>query len=66
MIVDGDGSTLLDKTCGSDIPAPVRTRTNTAVIIFHSDGSVNFKGFNITWDSRKSGDYFMTLLVILT
>jgi len=54
MIVDGDGSTLLSKTCGSDIPAPVRTNTNTAVIIFHSDRSENFRGFNITWELSPS------------
>merc|ERR1719369_282149 len=54
MIVDGDGSTLLSKTCGSDIPAPVRTNTNTAVIIFHSDRSETFRGFNITWKLSPS------------
>jgi len=53
MIIDGDGSILLPKTCGSDIPSPIRSHTNTAVIVFHSDRSETFKGFNITWESRK-------------
>ena len=55
MIIDGDGSTLLPKTCGSDIPTPIRSHTSTAVIVFHSDHSETFRGFNITWESRKSG-----------
>jgi len=55
MIIDGDGSILLPKTCGSDIPAPVRSHTSTAVIVFRSDESETFRGFNITWESRKSG-----------
>ena len=61
MIIDGDGSTLLPKTCGSDIPTPIRSHTSTVVIVFHSDHSETFRGFNITWESRKSGDYFMTV-----
>jgi len=54
MIIDGDGSILLPKTCGSDIPSPIRSHTNTAVIVFHSDHSETFRGFNITWESIKS------------
>jgi len=54
MIIDGDGSTLLPKTCGADIPAPIWSHTNTAVIVFHSDRSQTFRGFNITWESRQS------------
>merc|ERR1712179_422813 len=54
MIIDGDGSTLLPKTCGSDIPSPIRSHTNTAVIVFHSDHSETFRGFKVTWESIKS------------
>merc|ERR1712142_387816 len=58
MIVDGDGSVLMPKKCGSEIPAPVTTNTNTAVVIFHSDYSVNKPGFRLQWKtvaSVKSG-----------
>jgi len=54
MIIDGDGSTLLPKTCGSGIPAPIMSHTSTAVVVFRSDSIDTFRGFNITWESRKS------------
>jgi len=58
MIIDGDGSVLMPSKCGSEIPAPVTTNTNTAVVIFHSDHSVNKPGFRLQWKtvaSVKSG-----------
>ena len=51
MIVDGDGSVLLPKKCGSEIPAPVTTNTNTAVVMFHSDGSETKQGFKLKWST---------------
>ena len=49
MIKDGSGSTLLDKTCGYDIPPVVWSLTNTVYIHFHTDGSVQSKGFKLEW-----------------
>jgi len=55
QIKDGDGSVLLPKTCGDSLPAPVKSKTNKAEIIFHSDNSEARKGFLITWESGPQG-----------
>ena len=38
--------------CGSDMPEPVRTRTNTMVVRFHSDNSVGGSGFSATYQEH--------------
>jgi len=49
MIKDGDGSTVLPKTCGNNKPADVTSRTNKINVIFHTDYSETRKGFKLTW-----------------
>jgi len=49
LIKDGNGSELLPKTCGTNKPAPVTSTTNKVRVIFHSDSSVQRKGFKLTW-----------------
>merc|ERR1712083_62875 len=52
MIVDGNGNTVLDKSCGSTMPytgMTVTSQTNKAKVIFHSDYSVTSSGFKIDW-----------------
>ena len=50
-IEDADGSMLLDKTCGSNMPRePIFSKTNKAHLTFHSDGADQFKGFRIEWE----------------
>jgi len=48
-IVDGNGSELLAKSCGSVKPATVTSKTNKVKVIFHSDSSVTSTGFKIDW-----------------
>ena len=48
-VLDGDGSILLAKTCGTNKPAKISSKTNVANIKFHSDISVNAKGFRAEW-----------------
>ena len=45
MVVDGDGSVLLDKSCGKNIPARITSRTQSLTLQFHSDESENLPGF---------------------
>ena len=50
-IEDADGTMLLDKTCGSNMPRdPIFSKTNKAYLTFHSDGADQFKGFRIEWE----------------
>jgi len=54
-IQDGDGTVLLDKTCGDNKPRPVTSNTDTVVIIFNSDSYNTEKGFKINWESKPKG-----------
>merc|ERR1711872_66346 len=54
-IKDGDGTVLLDKTCGDSKPRPVTSNTDTVVIIFNSDYAITEKGFKINWESKPKG-----------
>ena len=38
-IIDGDGTTILEEVCGSELPSITLSRTEIVHIIFHSDGS---------------------------
>merc|ERR1712055_1074013 len=48
-IVDSNGVTILDESCGSEKPAEVTSQTNQVIVEFHSDYSVTSTGFKIDW-----------------
>jgi len=48
-IVDGNGNTILGKSCGATKPRAVTSQTNKVKVIFHSDYSVTSTGFKINW-----------------
>ena len=63
-ITDGDGRTLMKKSCGPnsnghfvigggwrDFIPPIRTRSNIVEIIFHTDGAGTRNGWNLSWIS---------------
>jgi len=55
QVVDADGTELLPKTCGTNKPsAAIKSKTNQATIKFHSDTSVNDKGFRAEWKAVKA------------
>merc|ERR1712106_380199 len=47
-IIDGS-TTLLEETCGSNVPAKLLSQTNKVEIIFHSDYVVPKRGFKLQW-----------------
>jgi hypothetical protein len=49
QVVDGDTTVLMDKKCGTSLPAHVTSKTNVMVLKFHTDSSVNFAGFRAEW-----------------
>ena len=57
MARDGDGTVLMQKTCGSgkSPSAAFTSRTNKVEIIFHSDHSVYKKGFHLSWKEVEQG-----------
>ena len=49
-MLDGDGTTLLPRSCGSKIPSEtIRSRTNKVKLRFISDGSIQRSGFRAEW-----------------
>ena len=46
-IQDDDGTILLDKTCSSNKPPDIVSRTNRAEVIFRTDSSVQFRGWKL-------------------
>ena len=50
MATDGDGTVLMQKTCGyKKAPPAFTSQTNKVQIIFHSDIHTNNKGFQLSW-----------------
>jgi len=54
-VVDGDGTDLLRKSCGSGIPDPITSKTNRITVVFHSDDSITRRGFKAEWKAVTGG-----------
>ena len=64
-ITDGDGTTLMDNSCGYSSynpshpyyfqPPTITTRTNTVEIFFHTDHSGTQTGWSLTWVAVTTG-----------
>ena len=64
-ITDGDGTTLMDNSCGSSSldpsnpgyfqPSTITTRTNTVEIFFHTDASGTRPGWSLSWIAVTPG-----------
>ena len=50
-ITDGDGTTLMEKSCGSSLPANITSATNAIELIFSSD---HFDSGNSGWSANWS------------
>ena len=55
-IKDGDGTLLMDKTCGEDfLPPAIITLTNTAEIFFYTDTQGVMLGWSLSWAAVTPG-----------
>jgi len=54
MVVDGDGTVLLDKTCGSEKPNKITSKTKSITVKFFSDSSVSLSGFRAEYKAVAS------------
>ena len=55
-IKNGDGTTLMEKTCGSLLPAAVTSTSNIVEIYFHTDHwSGSYSGWRLTWRAVTPG-----------
>ena len=48
-ITDGDGTILLEKTCGNIVPKDIRSNTNKAFVLFHTDENEAKPGWKLEW-----------------
>ena len=53
QVVDGDGTELLKKSCGTTKPGKITSKTNSVTIKFHSDSTKQYKGFRAEWKAVK-------------
>ena len=64
-ITDGDGTILMDKSCGYSshsptssayfLPSAITTKTNTVDILFHTDASGSQDGWSLNWTAVTPG-----------
>ena len=54
-IKNGDGTTLMEKTCGSSLPAAVTSTSNIVEIYFYTDGGTTKSGWRLTWRAVTPG-----------
>ena len=48
-IRDGDGTTLMGKTCGSSLPAKITSRSNILHLDFKTNGKGKRNGWSVNW-----------------
>ena len=54
-IKDGDGTTLLGKSCGSNLPSSITSRSNIINLVFKTDSSTRRSGWSLTWSASSPG-----------
>ena len=55
-ITDGDGTILMEKSCGSELPADILSRSNIVDLYFNTDGSVTMSGWSVSWSAVTPGE----------
>ena len=55
-ITDGDGTTLMEKSCGNSLPAAIRSRSNVVNLVFSTDGGVTYSGWSVSWSAVTPGE----------
>ena len=66
-IQDNDGTILLPARGGSDLPPPIRSRTNVVRLRFVTDGDRTQTGWSANWTSAKlTGENLQEQLLFFT
>ena len=70
-IIDGDGTTLMDNSCGYFsydpshswyfLPPIITTRSNRVEIFFHTDGYGTDTGWSLSWSALTPGEKVLML-----
>ena len=57
-ITDGDGTTMMEKSCGTTLPANMTSTSNVVNMFFKSDDQVTKKGWSVSWSALLPGVLF--------
>ena len=57
QVIDGDGSVLLDKTCGDSKPPTLTSKTKSITVKFHSDRSRQRSGFRAEYEAVSKASH---------
>ena len=55
-IMDGDGTTLMEKSCGSFLPADIRSTSNIVKLVFITDSVDTRPGWSVSWSAVTPGE----------
>ena len=56
-ITDDYGTTLMEKSCGSYLPAAITSISNTVKIMFSTDGYRTESGWSLNWTAVTAGGF---------
>ena len=57
-MTDGDGTTLMGKTCGTSLPNNITSATNVVEMEFRTDGGTSREGWSLSWRALVPGVSF--------
>ena len=55
-ITDGDGTTLMEKSCGSTLPSDITSTSNIVKLVFITDSSDTRPGWSVSWSAVTPGE----------
>ena len=55
-ITDGDGTTLMEKSCGNSLPAAIRSTSNIVNLVFITSRSGTSSGWSVNWSAVTPGE----------
>ena len=55
-ITDGDGTTLMEKSCGNSLPADIRSTSNVVNLLFITNGVITRTGWSVSWSAVTPGE----------
>ena len=61
-ITEGDGTTLMEKSCGTTLPTNMTSNSNMVSLFFKTDDRDAKKGWSVGWSALKAGVSFLKRL----
>ena len=55
-ITDGDGTTLMEKSCGWTLPADIRSTSNVVNLLFSTNHGLRNSGWSVNWSAVTPGE----------